>query len=169
MILGEITMKKYLAIVHHDEGSAYGVWFPDLPGCYGAGDTEDEALACAKKSLVLYAEDVEDDGEKMPEPRSLSELRKDSDVCASLEEGNGFFVSVPLLMNSGRTKRVSLDLDVGLVEWIDELTRACNLTRKAWFEQLARDRIYAHFAGIKAENLLRMHRKRKHEEREAAA
>ena len=124
-------MRKYLAIVHHDEGSAYGVWFPDLPGCYGAGETEDEALACAKKSLLLFAQDAEDDGEELPAPRTLSDLRKDEVVCASLNESNGFFVSVPLMLNSGRTKRVSLDLDVALIEWIDQLREENNLTRKS--------------------------------------
>lgn len=141
-------MKKFLAIVHQDEGSAFGVWFPDLPGCFGAGDTEDEAIACAKKSLKLFAEDVEDDGEEIPSPRMLNELRHDRRVMESLNDRNGFFVSIPLMLDSGRTKRVSLDLDVALIEWIDAIRQESNLTRKAWFEQLARDCVYAYFLGL---------------------
>ena len=35
---------KYAVVVHHDEGSAYGVSVPGLPGCFSAGDSFDEAL-----------------------------------------------------------------------------------------------------------------------------
>ena len=41
-------MKTYLAYVYKDPYSAFGVSFPDLPGCYGAGDSYDEAIANAK-------------------------------------------------------------------------------------------------------------------------
>jgi predicted RNase H-like HicB family nuclease len=30
---------KYIAVIHHDPGSAFGVSFPDFPGCITAGET----------------------------------------------------------------------------------------------------------------------------------
>lgn len=150
-------MKRYMAIVHQEGDSAYGVWFPDLPGCYGAGDTEDEALASAKKSLMLYAEEASNDGEELPAPRTLHELRNDAEVQESLNESNGFMVAVPLIVNSGRRKRVSLDFDLALVESIDEVSKECNLTRKAWVEQVVRDWIFAYESGVKStEKVLRL-------------
>src|SRR5262245_48808500 len=140
-------MQTYFAIVHRDENSAYGVWFPDLPGCFAAGDTEDEALASARKSLMLYAEDADDDGEVLPAARSLADLRRDPEVLNALDDGEAFFVAVPLIRNTGRTKRVNLELDVALIEMIDHVRRDANLTRKAWFEQLARNCVFAYFTG----------------------
>jgi predicted RNase H-like HicB family nuclease len=29
----------YIALVHKDNGTSYGVSFPDVPGCISAGDT----------------------------------------------------------------------------------------------------------------------------------
>ncbi|KAB2876452.1 MAG: HicB family protein, partial [Bauldia sp.] len=40
-------MAGYVALVHKNAGTSYGVSFPDLPGCISAGDTLDEALANA--------------------------------------------------------------------------------------------------------------------------
>lgn len=145
-------MKKYYAIVHQEGESAYGVWFPDLPGCFSAGDTEDEAIVNAKKSLRLYAEGAEENEQNLPAPRSAKELNADPDVRASLAEGNGFFVCVPLIMNSGRTRRVSLDLDVGLIAAIDAVRKESNLTRKAWFEQLARESVLASISGVREDD-----------------
>jgi hypothetical protein len=39
------TMAGYIALVHKDEGTSYGVSFPYLPGCISAGDTFEEAVA----------------------------------------------------------------------------------------------------------------------------
>ncbi|HET6377951.1 MAG TPA: type II toxin-antitoxin system HicB family antitoxin [Methylocella sp.] len=46
-------MTNYIAIVEEEEGMAFGVWFPDLPGCISAGDTLDEAMSNAAEALKL--------------------------------------------------------------------------------------------------------------------
>lgn len=38
--MGNIT---YPIIIHNDKDSDYGVTVPDLPGCFSAGTTPDEA------------------------------------------------------------------------------------------------------------------------------
>ena len=46
-------MLHYVAIVE-DAGphKAIGVWFPDLPGCFSAGDDVDEALRNAEEAFA---------------------------------------------------------------------------------------------------------------------
>ena len=44
-----MTGRGYLALVHKDEGTSYGVSFPDVPGCISAGDTFEEAVADASR------------------------------------------------------------------------------------------------------------------------
>lgn len=41
---------RYIAIMDRSEG-AFGVMFPDLPGCTAMGDTKDEALSNASTAL----------------------------------------------------------------------------------------------------------------------
>jgi len=67
-------MKTYFAIVHEDKGSAVGVVFPDLPGCFSAGDTLDAAIVNAHKALRLYADAERAAGRRLPKPRTFDEL-----------------------------------------------------------------------------------------------
>ena len=71
-------MRHYVAIVE-DAGpeTAIGVWFPDLLGCFSAGDTVEEAMQNAADASGLYAEAIEKDGRSLPAPRTLAELRED--------------------------------------------------------------------------------------------
>ena len=72
-------MPHYIALIHKDADSRYGVSFPDWPGVITAGDTVDEALQQAAEVLAFAAEDWEDcDGVKgIPKPRTIDELRAD--------------------------------------------------------------------------------------------
>ncbi|HKH80223.1 MAG TPA: type II toxin-antitoxin system HicB family antitoxin [Methylovirgula sp.] len=77
-------MSHYVAVVEEEEDKAVGVWFPDLPGCISAGDTLDEAMTNAAEALELWAEAMVESGQKIPPPRSLTELRKDPEVAEDL-------------------------------------------------------------------------------------
>ncbi len=80
-------MTHYVAIIE-DAGPdhAVGVWFPDLPGCFSAGDTLDEAMANAPEALALWIESMVEDGKKVPRPRTPSELKADSEVAAEMAQ-----------------------------------------------------------------------------------
>jgi predicted RNase H-like HicB family nuclease len=54
--------------------------FPDLPGCFSAGDTLDEAVANAHEALRLYAEAEHAAGRKLPQPRTFGELYRDREI-----------------------------------------------------------------------------------------
>jgi len=73
-------MKTYFAIVHKDEDSAVGIVFPDLPGCFSAGDTYDEAIANAHAALRLYADAERRSGRKLPSPRTFEALYADREI-----------------------------------------------------------------------------------------
>jgi predicted RNase H-like HicB family nuclease len=71
-------MHYYVAIIE-DPGPelAIGVWFPDLPGCFSAGDSVAEAMENAPVAIAAYAEALEKDGKSLPPPRSVVEIRHD--------------------------------------------------------------------------------------------
>ncbi len=90
-------MPHYVAVVE-DAGpeKAVGVWFPDLPGCFSAGDDIDEALRNAQEALALYAESQAHEGRKLPAPRSVSASKNDPGVVADLREHTLALIALPV-------------------------------------------------------------------------
>jgi antitoxin HicB len=73
-------MPHYIALIHKDVDSCYGVSFPDVPGVFSAGDTIDEAIAKAAEVLAFAAEDWSAlDGQDFPAPRTIDALRSDGE------------------------------------------------------------------------------------------
>ncbi|WP_244670486.1 type II toxin-antitoxin system HicB family antitoxin [Rhodoplanes elegans] len=71
-------MSHYIALIHKDRESCYGVSFPDVPGVITAGDTSDEAMRNAAAVLVFAAEDWSDlDGAAFQSRRTIDALRRD--------------------------------------------------------------------------------------------
>lgn len=72
-------MAGYIALVHKDEGTSYGVSFSDVPGCISAGDTFEEAVANAAEALAGHFAIMKVDGDPIPLPRSFEQLKRDPD------------------------------------------------------------------------------------------
>lgn len=71
----------YVAFVlDSSDDSAFGVVFPDLPGCFSAGDTLAEAERSAREALSLYCEVALERGQSLPPPRSLEAVAGDKDL-----------------------------------------------------------------------------------------
>lgn len=70
-------MTGYIALVHKDKGTSYGVSFPDVPGCISAGDTFEEAVANATEALAGHIALMTADGDAIPAPRSFEQLKHD--------------------------------------------------------------------------------------------
>lgn len=93
-------MTLYVAIIEDAEaGRAAGVWFPDLPGCFSAGDDIDEALRNAAEAIELFADALMAQGRALPVPRSLSQLRSDPLVAEDLREHVVALVPFPALQS----------------------------------------------------------------------
>jgi predicted RNase H-like HicB family nuclease len=87
-------MKPYIAIVHKGPGSAYGVTFPDAPGCFSAADSIDELFANAAEAIALWTDAMNEDGRKIPTPRDLSELKRDPEWAESFADA-ALVIAVP--------------------------------------------------------------------------
>lgn len=129
-------MKNYIAVIDKDRKSSYGVVFPDVPGCYGAGETLDEAVENATEALRLYAEAA---GRELDNPRSLEEIKENKEYMEGLE--NVTFAAIPLLADSGRTVRINITVDSGLLDAVDDAAKGRGLTRSAFIAQAAREKI----------------------------
>ena len=69
-------MRYPIAVETGDAEHAYGVVVPDLPGCFSAGDTLDEALTNSQEAILLHLEGLLDDGMPFPAPTAIEQLRK---------------------------------------------------------------------------------------------
>jgi predicted RNase H-like HicB family nuclease len=130
----------YVAVVEKEADSAFGVWFPDVEGCFSAGETLEEAVGNAAVALRQHAEALESAGRRLQTARTVDDVLRDKDVNASLKTGAVLF-AVPLLANAGRTVRINISLDKSLVDQIDIAASASGLTRSAFIAQAAREKI----------------------------
>jgi predicted RNase H-like HicB family nuclease len=63
----------YPALIDGAEG-AYGVVFPDLPGCVAMGSTLDEVVRNAEDAMRDWIASMEANGQKVPEPSPVSSV-----------------------------------------------------------------------------------------------
>ena len=87
-------MPHYIALIHKESDTSYGVSFPDLPGVIAAGDTIDEAMQHAAEALEFAAEDWrEHTGRGFPPARTIDELR--ADVAFREDSADAVVAAVP--------------------------------------------------------------------------
>jgi antitoxin HicB len=80
-------MRHYIALIHKDADSSYGVSFPDVPGVIATAGTLDEALAEAEEALAFAAEGWREDTKRpFPQPRTLEDLRKDAEFLQDSQD-----------------------------------------------------------------------------------
>jgi predicted RNase H-like HicB family nuclease len=126
-------MQYFYAIVHKDPDSAFGVEFPDLPGCFSAADREEDVLPNACEALELWFEDAPD-----AQPRSLDAIRE---LAAADLAAGAFLVAVPRIRRTGKQVRANISLDRGMLDAIDRAASERKLTRSAFLADAARHEI----------------------------
>lgn len=132
-------MTRYIGMVDGKPG-AFGLVFPDAPGCVAMGRTIDELLIEGAEVLTDWMGYELDQRGKLPKARTPEQLRKDSEVREALASGS-IFVSIPLVVDSGQSARANISLDAGLLSAIDEEARRRGVTRSAFLAAAARDKI----------------------------
>jgi len=114
-------MTHYVAYIRKDADSDFGVEFPDLPGCFSAGSTVEEALAMAEDALAGHLSVLIDHGDPVPVPRSIDQLLADP------ERGDALAVLVLADPDLHKPERVNVSLSRSLLKRID--ARASNRSR----------------------------------------
>ncbi|HKZ96613.1 MAG TPA: type II toxin-antitoxin system HicB family antitoxin [Hyphomicrobiaceae bacterium] len=72
---------SYVALILKEtEDTAFGVVFPDLPGCYSAGDTYEDAVRNAGEALGLYCDVEREHGRTLPAARTLEAVARDQSL-----------------------------------------------------------------------------------------
>ena len=126
-------MRYYIGIVRKDEDSSYGIEFPDLPGCFSAGETLEQLEAAAIEAIDLYLEGEDAD---LYLPRGMDQI-----VATVGAGGDHMLMSVPWLRPGGRTMRVNISIDQATLDAIDTAADRRKVTRSAFLADAARREI----------------------------
>lgn len=126
-------MTYYIALIHKEADSDFGVSFPDLPGCVTAGRDLAEARALAEEALALHLEGMAEEGETTPEPSGLDAIMADE---ANRE---GVAVLVPAPKASTKAVRVNITLPEDLLAAIDAYAERRGFNRSGFLAKAARD------------------------------
>lgn len=121
-------MRYPIAIEPGDEQHAFGVAVPDLPGCFSAGDTLDEAIDNAREAIDLWLETVIDDGGNVPLPRPISEYQVDPEYSGWIWA----VVEVDLAALSDKVERVNITLPARVLRRIDAAAKAAGESRSGY-------------------------------------
>ena len=124
---------EFIAYLHKDKDSDYGVSFPDFPGCITAGSTLEEARRMAVEALTLHIEGMREDGEEIPEPSTLDDLRGDPAMKGAV----AFLTEVK---RPEKTVRINITARESQIAEIDRRARGVGLTRSSFVVQKALDK-----------------------------
>jgi predicted RNase H-like HicB family nuclease len=116
---------EYIAYLHKEKKSDYGVSFPDFPGCITVGKTLEEARRNAVEALALHIEGMLEDGEEIPEASRLDNLSRDP----VLKDAVAFLVDINV---SDKVERFNITARKSQMEEIDRLAKQQRMTRSAY-------------------------------------
>ena len=97
---------KYPIVLDKDEYSDYGVTIPDLPGCFSAGASIEEAIAMAQEAAECHIEGLLMDAEPVPLPSPVEEYKENPDYQNCLWA----LIDVDLSKLSLKSKRINITL-----------------------------------------------------------
>lgn len=122
------NMRYPIAIEPGDESHAYGVVVPDLPGCFSAGDTIDEAIDNAQEAIELWLETVIDEGGALPEPKTIGEHQANPEYAGWVWA----IVTIDLSQLSDKVERVNITLPARVLRRIDADAKAAGESRSGF-------------------------------------
>lgn len=126
-------MRYPIAIEVGDGSHAFGVVVPDLPGCFSAGDTLEEAIANAPEAIALWLSEVVDAGKVAPLPKPIEVHRK-------RREFKGWVwavVEVDLSKIADRAERINITLPSRLLKRVDATAAKTGESRSGFLARAA--------------------------------
>lgn len=125
-------MRYPCVIEPRDDLHAYGVIFPDCPGCYSGGDTLEEALNNAPEGLAGWMECMIDEGFPINPPSSIDEIAKNPEYKGWIFA----FVDVDMEKLTEKTERVNISLSTRVLRRLDNLAKNAGESRSGYITSL---------------------------------
>lgn len=122
-----------VAIEKGDAKNAFGVIVPDLPGCFSAGDSFEEALANAREAIELHLEGLLDAGEPVPSPSRIDMFLEEPELRNFIWA----FVDVPLDALDDTVERVNVTIPRRVLRAIDQAAQRSGRSRSGYLAEAA--------------------------------
>ena len=120
---------RYPVVIHKDEHSDFGVTVPDIPGCFSAGDTYDDALNNVKEAIECHLEGLLLDNEALPIATSIEQWIS----VESFQDGVWALVEIDLTQISGKSKRINITMPERVLNLIDLYSKSHALKNRSSF------------------------------------
>ncbi len=130
-------MRYPIVIEPGDDSHAYGVIVPDLPGCFSAGDTLDEAISNASEAILLHIEGLLEAGQSVPEASPIEQHRNNPDYANMLWA----IASVDMAKIDERSKRINITMPERIVAMVDTAAKQAGESRSGFLARAAMERL----------------------------
>ena len=126
---------RYAVLIHKDSASVYGVTVPDIPGCFSAGETIEEALDNAREAIYAHLELLAEDGQPIPDDVKINidELAKDEGSAGAIFA----MVEVDIEDIKGPAERINLTVPRRALSKIDLAADSLHYSRSALMTKAA--------------------------------
>lgn len=125
---------RYPVVIHKDSDSDYGVTVPDLPGCFSAGESVDDAIACVIEAIECHVEGILIDGESIPVSIPIETHKENPEFSDAFA---WMFVDVDLSKISGKSKRINVTIPERILSRIDAYAASHNESRSGFMANAA--------------------------------
>lgn len=129
-------MPNYIAVVHKELKSDFGVSFPDFPGCITVGSSIDEAKDMAYDALHLHLKGMLEDGETIPTPSKLEDIMADPDYSEAAA-----ILVVTVSGTKPRSIRVNITVPEDMLHKIDAVAKQRGMSRSSFLVHAAKNAI----------------------------
>ncbi len=120
-------MNTVYPVICHQEDGKYWSEFPDLDGCFSQGDTQQEVIVNSRESLEGYLISLLENGQDIPEPSRLTEIKAGENDFLS-------YIECDLNMKGKCVRK-----NVTIPEWLDRKAEKAGLN----FSQILKDALIA--------------------------
>lgn len=128
-----------IAIEPGDDIHAFGVVVPDIPGCFSAGDTLDEAIANAREAIDFHLSGLSEDDAEIPVASAVAHHQAKPEFAGWIWA----VVDVDITRYMGKAEKINVTLPASLIRRIDEYVahHPEYRSRSGFLAQTALDRI----------------------------
>jgi predicted RNase H-like HicB family nuclease len=131
---------KYPIVIHKSMNSDYGVIFPDIPGCFSAGTSIEEAIAMSQEAAECHIEGMLLDSEPIPLASSIENHRDNPEY----EDGLWALVNIDISKLSLKAKRINVTIPERLLTTVDHYARNHGESRSGLLSQAVTEYMAKH-------------------------
>jgi len=124
---------RFALALHTDDGRHYGVTVADLPGCFSAGDSIDDAIEQAREAIDGHSELLAERRQDLPLPKPLTQHQANPELAGAVWA----IVDVAVERYFGPSEKINITVPAIALRRIDAYASRHGLTRSGFLVEAA--------------------------------